>query len=89
VVVIPEWWGLNDQIRSVADRMAAAGLRALVRDLYRGKATLDAEATHHPMTALNFGDAAAQDIAGAVASLQAGGAKLGVNGLRRCVVPGP
>ena len=58
-------------------------------DLYRGKATLDAEAAHHPMTALNFGDAAAQDIAGAVACLQAGGAKVGVTGLRRCVVTCP
>jgi hypothetical protein len=39
VVVIQEWWGLNDQIRGVADRMAAAGFTALVPDLYRGKST--------------------------------------------------
>jgi len=37
VVVIQEWWGLNAQIKGVADRMAAAGYRALVPDLYRGK----------------------------------------------------
>ena len=33
IVVIQEWWGLNDQIRGVADRLAAAGYVALVPDL--------------------------------------------------------
>jgi carboxymethylenebutenolidase len=36
VVVIQEWWGLNAQIRGVADRLASAGFQALVPDLYRG-----------------------------------------------------
>jgi carboxymethylenebutenolidase len=40
VVVIQEWWGLNDQIRGVADRLAQAGYDALVPDLYRGKSTV-------------------------------------------------
>ena len=80
VVVIQEWWGLNDQIRGVADRMADAGFRALVPDLYRGKSTIDAEEAHHLMTALDFADAASQDIAGAVAHLKAGSAKVGVTG---------
>ena len=35
VVVIQEWWGLNDQIRGVADRYAKQGYRALVPDLYQ------------------------------------------------------
>ncbi len=35
IVVIQEWWGLNDQIKGVADRMAQAGYGALVPDLYR------------------------------------------------------
>ncbi len=30
VVVIQEWWGLNDQIRGVADRLARAGFVAVV-----------------------------------------------------------
>jgi carboxymethylenebutenolidase len=68
VVVIQEWWGVNDQIRGVADRFAQAGYRALVPDLYRGKSTLDAAEANHLMTNLNFGDAAGQDIAGAVAA---------------------
>ena len=40
IVVIQEWWGLNDQIKGVADQFAAAGYRVLVPDLYRGKLTL-------------------------------------------------
>jgi carboxymethylenebutenolidase len=81
VVVIQEWWGLNDQIRGVADRFAEAGYRALVPDLYRGRSTLEAEEAHHLMTNLNFGDAASQDVRGAVQFLKAGGsARCGVTG---------
>jgi carboxymethylenebutenolidase len=56
--VIQEWWGLNEQIRGVADRLASAGYVALVPDLYRGKLTVEAAEAHHLMTDLNFGDAA-------------------------------
>jgi len=80
VVVIQEWWGLNDQIRGVADRLAAAGYRALVPDLYRGKSTVEAEEAHHLMDGLDFGDAASQDIRGAVRFLKAGSTKVGVTG---------
>ena len=80
VVVIQEWWGLNDQIRGVADRMAAAGYVALVPDLYRGKSTVEADEAHHLMTGLNFGDAAAQDVRGAVQYLKGRAAKVGVTG---------
>ena len=61
VVVIQEWWGLNDQIRGVADRLAAAGYTALVPDLYRGASTVEAEEAHHLMSGLHFGDAASMD----------------------------
>lgn len=83
VVVIQEWWGLNEQIRGVADRLAAAGFTALVPDLYRGKRTVEAEEAHHLMTGLNFGDAAAQDVRGAVQFLKAraiGSGGVGVTG---------
>ena len=80
VVVIQEWWGLNDQIRGVADRLAQAGYVALVPDLYRGKSTVEAEEAHHLMTSLNFGDAASQDVRGAVLCLKARSAKVGVTG---------
>ena len=81
MVVIQEWWGLNDQIRGVADKFAKAGYRALVPDLYRGKTAVDAKEANHLMTGLNFGDAAGQDIRGAVQYLKKGGsAKVGVTG---------
>ena len=86
LVVIQEWWGLNDQIRGVADRFAEQGYRALVPDLYRGKSTVDAEEAHHLMTSLNFGDAAGQDVRGAVLFLKsaagggAPGTQCGVTG---------
>ncbi len=83
VVVIQEWWGLNDQIRGVAERFAHAGFNALVPDLYRGKSTVEAEEAHHLMSGLDFGDAAAQDVRGAVQylkGLKAGSGKVGVTG---------
>ena len=81
VVVIQEWWGLSDQIKGVAERLAKAGYRALVPDLYRGKSTLDAKEAEHLMSGLNFGDAAGQDVRGAVQHLKASGsAKVGVTG---------
>ena len=80
VVVLQEWWGLNDQIRGVADRYAAAGYTALVPDLYRGKSTVEAAEAEHLMTNLNFGDAAGQDARGAVQFLKAHCGKVGVTG---------
>lgn len=80
VVVIQEWWGLNDQIRGVAERFAAAGYSALVPDLYRGKSTAEAEEAHHLMTGLDFGDAASQDVRGAVQHLKKMHGKVGVTG---------
>jgi carboxymethylenebutenolidase len=80
IVVIQEWWGVNAQIRGVADRLATAGYLALVPDLYRGKWTVEAEEAHHLMTGLNFGDAASQDIRGAVQFLKARGNPVGITG---------
>jgi carboxymethylenebutenolidase len=37
VVVIHEWWGLNDHVRHWTDRLAADGYAALAVDLYGGK----------------------------------------------------
>ena len=81
MVVIQEWWGLNDQIKGVADKLAAAGYRALVPDLYRGKVALEANEANHLMTGLNFADAAGEDVRGAVQHLKASGSKkAGVTG---------
>jgi carboxymethylenebutenolidase len=80
MVVIQEWWGLNDQIKGVAERLAKAGYRALVPDLYRGKVTVEAKEAEHLMKGLNFGDAAGQDIRGAVQYLKQSSPKAGVTG---------
>lgn len=80
IVVIQEWWGLNDQIRGVAERIAQAGYNALVPDLYRGRSTVEAEEASHLMGSLDFADAASQDIRGAVLHLKTLGARVGVTG---------
>jgi carboxymethylenebutenolidase len=80
VVVIQEWWGVNEQIRGVADRLAQAGYLALVPDLYRGKTTVEEEEAHHLMSGLDFADAATQDVRGAVQYLKQHAAKVAVTG---------
>jgi carboxymethylenebutenolidase len=80
VIVLQEWWGLNEQIRGVADRFARCGYLALVPDLYRGKSTVEEEEAHHLMGGLNFADAVSQDISGAVGYLKQRTAKIAVTG---------
>ena len=58
IVVIQEWWGLNDQIRGVADRFAQSGYLVLVPDLFRGKTTVEEAEANHLLGALDFADAA-------------------------------
>ncbi len=41
VVVVQEYWGLNDNIKKIADRYAAEGFIAIAPDLYRGQITTD------------------------------------------------
>lgn len=43
VVIAPEYWGVNDQIKRTADRLAEEGFRALVVDPFDGKVTKDAD----------------------------------------------
>jgi carboxymethylenebutenolidase len=75
VVVIQEWWGLNDQIKNTADRLAEAGFTALVPDLYRGKIAKAPDEANHMMASLNFVDAASEDIRGAVQYLKQSSSK--------------
>jgi carboxymethylenebutenolidase len=80
VVVIQEWWGVNDQIRGVADRLAQAGYVALVPDLYRGKTTVEEAEANHLLDGLDFGDATSQDIRGAVQYLSERSERVAVMG---------
>ncbi|HWO00206.1 MAG TPA: dienelactone hydrolase family protein [Blastocatellia bacterium] len=41
LIVIHEWWGLNDHIKDIAERFAAKGYIALAPDLYDGTVTKD------------------------------------------------
>jgi carboxymethylenebutenolidase len=52
VIVIQEWWGLNDWIRANADKFAKDGYVALAVDLYRGKAAANADEAHELMRGL-------------------------------------
>lgn len=83
LVVIQEWWGLNEQIKGVVDRFGAAGFDALAPDLYAGRVVPyhDAAAANAEMTSLNFLDAVDQICRGAAQKLKAdGAAKVGVAG---------
>jgi carboxymethylenebutenolidase len=48
VIVIQEWWGLNEHIKDVAKRLANEGFIALAPDLYDGKVATD------PQTAMRY-----------------------------------
>jgi carboxymethylenebutenolidase len=65
VVVLQEWWGVDDHIRSVVDRLAAEGFVALAPDLYRGETTDQPDEAEQKMMALNM-DQAEKDMRGAV-----------------------
>ncbi|HEX3954405.1 MAG TPA: dienelactone hydrolase family protein [Stellaceae bacterium] len=80
VVVIQEWWGLNDQICGVADRFARAGYNALAPDLYKGRVTATPDEANHLMTGLDFPDATHQDLRGAALYLKGNSGKLAVMG---------
>src|SRR5512142_2250561 len=49
VVVIQEWWGLNDFVKGKADMFAKMGYVALAPDLYRGKVSTYPYTAHQLM----------------------------------------
>lgn len=69
VVVLQEWWGVNDQIQSIAQRWADAGFVAIVPDLYHGKVAKNADEAGAMMKALDFGKAV-QEIGATLAFLK-------------------
>lgn len=75
IVLLQEWWGVNDQIKKVAKNLRNLGWQVLIPDLYKGKVALEANEAKHLMNGLNFVDAASQDICGAVKYLKNSGAK--------------
>ncbi|MHB8146478.1 MAG: dienelactone hydrolase family protein [Vulcanimicrobiaceae bacterium] len=81
VVMLEEWWGVNEQIKETADLLASQGFRVLVPDLYRGRVAATGDEANHLMQGLDFGDAATQDARGAASFLKSTGSqKVGVTG---------
>lgn len=56
VILIQEWWGINDHIRDIAGRYANEGYICIAPDLYRGKLTTNAEEAGQLMQALALED---------------------------------
>lgn len=65
LIVIQEWWGLDDHLASVVDRFAAEGFVALAPDLFGGTTTHDSDQAGAMMAELSVDDAVDQ-LAGAV-----------------------
>jgi len=51
LIVIHEWWGLNDNIRAMTDRLAGEGYIALAVDLYGGQMAADPDGAQSLMQA--------------------------------------
>jgi carboxymethylenebutenolidase len=49
IIVIQEWWGLNDFVKGKADEFAKKGYVAFAPDLYRGKVATDPDTAHQLM----------------------------------------
>jgi carboxymethylenebutenolidase len=56
VIIIHEYWGLNDNIKDIAGRYADAGFVAIAPDLYRGKVATTPEEASKLMNALELED---------------------------------
>ena len=49
LIVIHEWWGLNDWVKEQASKLADQGYAALAIDLYRGKVATTPDQAHEIM----------------------------------------
>jgi carboxymethylenebutenolidase len=65
VVVLQEWWGVDDYIRQYCDRFASEGFVALAPDLYHGETADQPDEAQQKMMALNM-DEAEKEMRGAV-----------------------
>jgi carboxymethylenebutenolidase len=70
VIVIQEWWGLNDHVKAVAERFASEGFTALAPDLYHGRVTKSPDEAGKLLMAMNIAQAE-KDLRGAVKHLRA------------------
>ena len=68
LIVLQEWWGLDDHIRDVSDRFAAEGFVALAPDLFHGETTDKPDEAQQKMMAMNM-DEAEKEVRGAVTNV--------------------
>jgi carboxymethylenebutenolidase len=68
-IVLQEWWGVDEHVRSVCDRLAAEGFFALAPDLFRGETTTQPSEAEQKMMALSM-DQAEKDMCGAAEFLK-------------------
>jgi len=52
LVVVQEWWGLNDWVKQQTDSLASHGYVAFAPDLYKGKVAYDEATAHQLMSGL-------------------------------------
>ncbi|MFA6955640.1 MAG: dienelactone hydrolase family protein [Thermoanaerobaculia bacterium] len=64
LILVQEWWGLNDWIKQNAERYASMGYVVVAPDLYRGKIAADADEAHQLMRGMPE-DRAMADLQGA------------------------
>ncbi|HET6177433.1 MAG TPA: dienelactone hydrolase family protein [Candidatus Sulfotelmatobacter sp.] len=69
LVVIHEWWGLNDWVKEQASKLAGQGYAALAIDLYRGKVATTPDMAHEIMRGVPE-DRAKRDLHAAVEFLK-------------------
>jgi carboxymethylenebutenolidase len=69
LIVIHEWWGLNDWVKEQASKLADQGYEALTIDLYRGKVATTPDMAHELMRGVPD-DRAKRDLHAAFAFLQ-------------------
>lgn len=81
IILIQEWWGINDHIRDLAGRYAAEGFVCVAPDLYRGKITKDPKEAAALMQSLAIEDGL-ETIKAAIAETQSSynSQKLGITG---------
>ena len=97
IILVHEWWGINADMRRLADRFAAEGFVAMLVDLYGGREATTGEEAMALSSEMKTANAM-QIIAGAVTYLHGrGSAKVGVTGFclgggmalaAACTVPG-
>jgi carboxymethylenebutenolidase len=83
LIVIHEWWGLNDNIRAMTDRLAGEGYVALAVDLYGGQTAADPQGAQSLMqTAMANVPAAEENLRQAFSYLKekAGATRIGTIG---------